>query len=206
MAGEEPHAKGEDGLQRAKHWLDSSTRVKQAWTARDVPFGRFCHFEWPCATGQEKPFSFDLGGNFRGGALDNQSFLAEIKNHKAEQSLPEEYRHFAAKCYVALNRDPVLCDHFLWISWAPFQARSWDKHATTDRVCETLMHQDNRKRMFDVDTAAEAALKLDRALAAEVARRIWLITLCDQQEELVLMPEHYFTIKGLIDREQEPWR
>lgn len=203
MAGEELHAKGEDGLQRAKHWLDSSTRVKQAWTASDVPCGRFCHFEWPCATGREKPFSFDLGGNFRGGALDNKSFLAEIKKYKAEQSLPEEYRQFAAKCYVALGRDPALCDHFLWISWAPFQAQLWDKHTTTDRICEALKHKDNRKRLFDVDTAEEAALKLDRALAADVAQRIWLITLCDQQEQLVLMPDHYFTIKSIIDREQE---
>jgi hypothetical protein len=200
--GEDHPRKGEDGLQRAKHWLESSTRVKQAWTASEVPCGRFCHFEWPCATGPAKPFSFDLGGNFRGGALENKSFLAEIKKYKAEQDLPEEYRKFAAKCYVALGHDPVLCDNFLWISWAPFQAQRWDEHATTDSVCEALKHKDNRKRLFDVDTAEEAALKLDKALAADVARRIWLITLCDQQEQLVLMPDHYYTIKGIIDREQ----
>jgi hypothetical protein len=202
--GEEPHAKGEDGLQRAKQWLDSSTRIRQSWTARDVPQGRFCQFEWPCATGQEKSFSFDLGGNFLGGGLDGQSFLAEVKNHKAEQSLPKEFRKFLAGCYVALGSDPALCDHFLWISWAPFMARSWDKHATTDNVCEALKHDDNRKRLFGVDTPGAAALKWDKPLAADVARRIWLITLCKQQEQLVLMPEHYYTVKGLIEREQNP--
>jgi hypothetical protein len=200
MAGEEPHKIGDSGLQRAKHWLDSSTRVKDIYTQTDVPFGELLHFPWP--HGSREPFSFDLGGVFRGEQLDHQTFVAEVKKVKYEGNLPTHFRSFLAKCYVALGYRRKACDNFLWISWAPFQAQRWDEHATTDSVCEALKHKDNRKRLFDVDTAEEAALKLDKALAADVARRIWLITLCDQQEQLVLMPDHYYTIKGIIDREQ----
>jgi len=201
VAGEEAHAKGEDGLQRAKHWLDSSTRLKRVWTSRDRSLGQLCHFEWPHATGQMRPFSFDLGGNFQGGSLHDQSFLAEVKNYRYESDLPVEFRKFQAKCYVALMRQPSLSDHFLWISWAPFQAGKWDKHATVDSVCAALKHKDNRNRLFGVDTEADAVTQLDKALAAQVANRIWLVTLCDQQEQLVLMGKYHKVISSLMAEE-----
>ena len=206
MAGEEAHATGEDGLQRAKQWLDFTTRVYRTWTARDRIQGRLCHFEWPHATGLEKPFSFDLGGSFQGADLEGQSFLAEVKNYKSEMDLPIQFRHFLAKCYVALSTEPDLCDNFLWISWSPFQAQKWDQHATTANVVKALTHKDNLTRVFGVDTADRVMGLLDRALAAEVARRVWLVTLGAEQEQLVLTAEHSYQFASIIARERGPRR
>jgi hypothetical protein len=134
---EEAHAKGEDGLQRAKQWLDLTSRVKGSWTQTDRPMSELLHFQWPYAP--KRPFSFDLGGNFRGDDLEDQSFVAEVKNYQRENDLPTQYRDFLAKCYVALESKPDRCDHFLWISWSPFQARSWDKHATSNAVRSSVI-------------------------------------------------------------------
>jgi hypothetical protein len=199
MAGEEAHDIGRDGLQRAKHWLDMSTRVKRSWKYDDPQLASLLHFPWP--HGRSKSFSFDLGGTFQGDALENQSFLAEIKKYKSESNLPTHYLHFLAKCYVALGAKPELCNNFLWISWSPFQAKDWDKHATPDKVRASLLHNANRKRVFGVDNVADAELKLDAERVADVARRIWLITLCDKQEQLVLREGHFYQVRMLIDKE-----
>ncbi|SRR6266568_1174023 len=127
LAGEVAHDIGRDGLQRAKHWLDRSTRVRRSWKYDDPQLASLLNFPWPY--GRNTSFTFDLGGTFQGDVLDNQSFLAEIKKYKNESNLPSHYSHFLAKCYVALGVKPELCDNFLWISWSPFQARDWNKHA-----------------------------------------------------------------------------
>ena len=94
MAGEDSQDRGREGLERAKQWLDLSTRVRHAWAYDDYPLAEMVHFEWPYATGRAKPFSFDLGGQFRGEPLDGQSFLAEVKNYRYESDLPEHFRDF----------------------------------------------------------------------------------------------------------------
>jgi len=48
---------------------------------------------------------------------------------------------------------------------------------------------------------AEAKLDLDGERVAAVARRIWLITLCDKQEQLVLRDGHFYQVRMLIDKE-----
>lgn len=90
MAGEEAHDIGRDGLQRAKHWLERTTRVRRSWKYDDPQLASMLHFPWPYGNG--KPFSFDLGGTFHGDALNNQSFLAEVKKYKSESGLPTHYR------------------------------------------------------------------------------------------------------------------
>ena len=58
---------GCDGLQRAKRWLDFTTRVDPSWTHRDGPMAELLEFHWPHGNAT---FSYDLGGAFRGGDLD----------------------------------------------------------------------------------------------------------------------------------------
>jgi hypothetical protein len=202
MAGEDAQDTGRDGLQRAKHWLDLSTRVHRSWAYHDGTLGEMVHFEWPHASGQAKPFSFDLGGNFRGHPFDGQSFLAEVKNYRYESDLPAHFRDFLAKCYVALGDRPARCDNFLWISWSPFQAQKWHKHTTTENVRRSLIHQANRNRVFGVDNEADAVTKLDAELMAKVASRVWLITLSDQQELLVPTEDHYYKMAEIFSRER----
>jgi len=202
VAGEDSQDIGRDGLQRAKHWLELSTRVKVAWTHSQQPLAELIHFRWP--HGSQEAFSFDLGGIFQGDHLDGQSFLAEVKNYRYEMDLPDQFRDFLAKCYVALEAKRTRCDHFLWISWSPFQARSWHKHATTDSVKKALAHAANRKRVLDVDTASDAMQKWNIELMSQVASRVWLVTLSDQQEQLVLTRNHYHHMVKIISEEQGP--
>lgn len=67
MAGEDAQDTGELGLQRAKQWLDLSTRVGKSWTRHDRPMAELLEFKWPHVplTDQSAPFSYDLGGTFR---------------------------------------------------------------------------------------------------------------------------------------------
>ena len=201
MAGEDSQDTGREGLQRAKHWLDLSTRVRRSWAYDDHTLAEMVHFDWPYATGQEKQFSFDLGGDFRGEPLDGQSFLAEVKNYRYESNLPTHFRDFLAKCYVALGSKPARCDNFLWISWSPFQAQSWHKHATTENVRRSLIHNANRKRVFGVDKEVDAVAKLDVELMANVASRVWLIILSDRQVMLVPTEDHYYKMAEIFSRE-----
>jgi hypothetical protein len=203
VAGEEAQDIGESGLQRAKEWLELSTRVGKSWTRHDRPMNELLEFRWPHIPSgdQSSAFSFDLGGTFRGDPLDNQSFLAEVKAYKAEGDLPAHFRDFLAKCYVALEQRPSRCDHFLWISWAPFQARQWDKHATADNVRKSLLHEANRRRALGVDDESEAAAKLSADLLVGAAFKIWLVTLSQKQEQLVLSRDHYIEVVKLITAE-----
>ncbi len=189
MAGEESHDRGDIGVQRAKQWLDASTRVRIIYTQTQQPLAELVHFPWPYGT--REPFSFDLGGIFRGEDLDGQSFLAEVKNYRYESDLPAHFRNFLAKCYVALGHRSSACDHFLWISWAPFQARSWNQHATAENVRKAVLHSDNIESVLGSSNEADAMEKLDAERTVRVADRIWLVTLCDQQEQLVLTEEHF---------------
>lgn len=199
VAGEDLHKIGESGLQRAKHWLDSSTRVKEIWQQTDVPMGELLHFPW---THGSREFSFDLGGTFRGEGLDGQAWVAEVKNYRNEGKLPGHFRNFLAKCYVALGHRPGRCDHFLWISWAPFQARDWDKHATSESVRKAVLHPDNIMSVFGVDNEKDAVAKLDAKRTVQVASRVWLITLCEQQEQLVLTKRHFTDVMAMLIAEQ----
>jgi hypothetical protein len=147
-------------------------------------------------------FSFDLGGTFRGGDLGNQSFLAEIKAYRREHDLAAHFRDFLAKCYVALESRPGLCDHFLWLSWVPFQAQRWDEHATPENVRRSVLHKANRKRALDVDDEYEAAARISPELLVGVANRVWLLTLSEKQEQLVLAADHYAEVVKMIMTER----
>jgi hypothetical protein len=202
MAGEDSQDTGRDGLQRAKQWLDLSTRVRRSWAYDDPTLAEMVAFEWPHATGQARPFSFDLGGTFRGDSLHDQSFLAEVKNYRYESNLPVHFRDFLAKCYVALGDRPRRCDNFLWISWAPFQAQQWHRHASTEKVQSSLLHEANRLRVLGVDSEEDAIKKLDAERMANVASRVWLITLGERQEKLVPIEEHYYQMAEMFARER----
>lgn len=121
--------------------------MRWSWTRHDRPMGKLLEFKWPYPSDGREPssFSFDLGGTFRGDPVENESFVAEVKAYKNESNLPAHFRDFVAKCYVALDTDRDRCDHFLWISWAPFQAQRWDQHCTSENVKKCILHEANRR-------------------------------------------------------------
>ncbi|MGQ5264608.1 hypothetical protein ACTWLT_28040 [Micromonospora sp. ZYX-F-536] len=185
MAGEIQQLAGFDGLRRAKEWLDASTRVAHAWTVKDDLFRELLEFEWPHGG---KGFSFDIGGKLRGGSFHDNSFVAEIKNYKRELDLPEHFRSFLAKCYISFKAKPNRCNHMMWISWSPFQARKWDSHTTPDNVREAVIH--HREMIFGTTDEEEARKAIDETAVFETAQRLWMITLCEKQEQLVISNDH----------------
>lgn len=193
MPGEDAHARGFDGLHRAKQWLDRTTRVESSWTVKDSGLKELLGFEWPHGGSQ---FSFDLGGKLRGGDLDSQMFVAEVKNYQYESDLPAHFKAFLAKCYVAFTTKPDRCDHFFWISWSPFQAQQWNKHATADKVRAAITA--NADKIFGTTDAAAIASQIDEAALLAVADRIWLLTLSAKQEKLVIAQEHYAEVMKMM--------
>lgn len=189
------HDRGRDGLREAKRWLDMSTRVQRSWTHSDRGMSELLVFKWPHAS---TSFSFDLGGTFRGEDLDNQSFVAEVKNYASESDLPQHYRDFLAKCYVAYRAHPDRCDHFLWLSWSPFQAQKWHVHTSIETVKAAILHKDNTGRVLGAKEPSEAEALLDTAALAAVSERIWLLTLAKRQVQLVPTREHYAEVIKMI--------
>jgi hypothetical protein len=124
-----------------------------------------------------------------------------VKNYRKESDLAAHFRDFLAKCYVAFMERPNRCDHFLWISWAPFQAQRWDEHTTASSVEKAILHPDNCMRTLGVTDPSEGKAKLMPDLLTRVADKVWLVTLGDKQETLVLSKEHYVEVVRLITEE-----
>ncbi|WP_194521014.1 hypothetical protein [Cellulosimicrobium sp. JZ28] len=196
--GEDSQDSGLVGLRAAKRWLDRTTRAT-TYTSQDKPFRDLLAFRWPHGG---RTFSYDIGGNFIGGGIDNQTFLGEVKKYKNESDLPAHFRDFMVKSYVAYKEAPSRCDHFLWISWAPFQAQTWDKHCTYERVIASLCHPSNIVRGLGVQPGEDVSEAIDHEAAQIVASRIWLLTLSDRQDDLNLLDAHYKEIIGMIALEE----
>ena len=125
-----------------------------------------------------------------------------MKAYKKEHDLPTHFRDFLAKCYVALESHPGRCDHFLWVSWAPFQAQHWDRHTTAENVKKSVLHGANRVRTLGLSDESEATTKLSAELLAGVADRVWLVTLSEKLEKLVLSTGHYVEVVKMITSER----
>ncbi|QDP80475.1 hypothetical protein FOH10_18920 [Nocardia otitidiscaviarum] len=123
-------------------------------------------------------FSFDLGGLLRGGEVHNQEFFAEVKNYKDASDQPAHYRDFLAKCFRAYSMRPERCDHFMWITWSPFNATEWSKLDSADKVKLCV----RERWQFNFASEQEAAgSTLDSRMIKEVAERIWVLVLSDKQ-------------------------
>ncbi|MGA4777623.1 hypothetical protein ACPCUX_03700 [Cellulosimicrobium sp. AB352] len=183
MVGEQSHQKGEDGVRRAKKWLDATTRVQASWTAYDDTASGKLEFVWPYGGNQ---YSYDLGGVLAGGDYHLQHFLAESKKYDDASDQGTHFDKFLAQSYVTLDTDGRMADHFMWITWAPFRITTWTSLFSTGKIEDALLSDVNRQRVFggvDVETARS---QIDRDLAEEVSRRIWVIVLSDKQETLVI--------------------
>jgi len=185
--GEEAQRKGEDGARRAKRWLDATTRVTKSWTNEDAVHASRLSFTWPHG-GQ--PFSFDMGGLLKGEPFDGHFFMAEVKNYYAALDQGTLYDDWLAKCYVVRKQQPVLADHFMWITWAPFRIGDWPDLMTADIVRKALRGKANKKRVFNAEPDDDIDSVIDESLVAEVVDRLWLIVLSEKQERLVISAEH----------------
>jgi hypothetical protein len=184
VGGEGTHHLGIDGANRAKRWLEGTTRVLHTWMNPEDAVK--LRFDW-ATTGT---FTFDLGGTFWGEELHNKNFYAECKKYKAAGDQGTEYKKYLAKCYLALEQRPEMCDHFMWITWAPFSVTSWPDLMTAEYVASSI-ESDVALR---IRTIGESVALPDKDHCADVAKRLWLIVLSDKQEVLRLSDDE----RGLV--------
>lgn len=182
--GEAIQKLGEDGARRAKLWLDATTRVKSTWSVYDkFGVGRL-QYPWPHGG---KGYSYDLGGIFHGGDLEQQSFMVECKKYSTDnQGTP--FDKFLAQSYVTLDTYPQLADHFMWITWHPFRLKSWNDLYNEDAIRKAAVAE--RARLFGDNVTEEQALQqVKPEIVTDLASRVWVIVLSDRQESLVISRE-----------------
>ncbi|MFC0532056.1 hypothetical protein [Phytohabitans kaempferiae] len=195
--GEALHHKGEDGAQRAKRYLDATTRTRSSWTNKDdVPASRLTFF-WPHA-GQNE-FSFDLGGILYGGEFDHHNFVAEAKNYSSDSDQGEHFDKFLAQCYLVYRDFSQFINQFMFITWNPFRARGWQKLCSTDSILDGCVANGNR--LFGTTDADEVRSKLEMGVIEELQERLWLVVLSDKQERLLIDDEERgFLVQRRIER------
>jgi hypothetical protein len=201
MPGEAMHHKGEDGAQRAKRWLDSTTRTRSSWTNREDVSAARMTFNWPHGTKTE--FSFDVGGILYGAPFDNHNFVAEVKFYSSDSDLGAHFDKFLAQCYYVFKEFSRWVNQFMFITWNPFRATSWQKLCDPDSIIKACIA--NRRRLFDLEDSEdedEAKGKIDMDVVHELANRMWLIVLSEKQEQLLISDEDRALIKQHRVRER----
>jgi len=174
---------GEEGARRAKLWLDSTTRVKSNWSVYDKFGVDRLKYPWPHGG---RGYSYDIGGIFHGGELEQQSFLVECKKYSTDQQ-GSHFDKFLAQSYVTLRDYPQLADHFIWMTWHPFRVTTWNTLYNEDAIKKALLGE--KRRVFGEVTDAEAEAEIDDSILTDLAGRIWIIVLSDRQETLVISKE-----------------
>lgn len=182
MFGEEAHEAGALGVQKAKRWLDATTRVSVYWTYPADASKNKLEYEWADSSN----FVFDMGGVFSQGELRNQTFAAEVKNYTTPGHQPQMYREFLARCYRARTTRPSSVDQMMWITWNPFSSDSWSKLTTAAEVRARVLEMPEKALGV---TAADAESAVDDSVCAAIADCLWLIVLSDRHEHLMLSPD-----------------
>ena len=188
MAGEIAHGVGQDGVERARTWLEKTGRVDVNFTVYEVGAARFLTF--PTITGGE--FSFDMTGLLR---LDEGKamFYGEVKKYSGVGLQPQEYTEYLAKCYRAtsVHRHPY---HFMWVTWHPFSQTKWSHLCTAAEVRAAV---DSHKTKYCGDDQ-----DIDEAMCDDLAARLWLIVLSDRQEGLSMSDAMLGGLRSKVPRRE----
>jgi hypothetical protein len=78
----------------------------------------------------------------------------------------------------------------------------YGKHVTFIDVKRSVLHDANRRRALGLEDENEALAKLSSDLLVGVASRVWLLTLSEKQEQLVLSDQHYVEVVKMITSER----
>jgi hypothetical protein len=197
LVGETEQMKGRRGALLAKRWLDRTTRVNANLVNPDRVAAKKLTLKKAVYNGPADVFSYDLGGNLRGGELDGQEFLAECKFYKNASDLSTHFRIFLAHCYRAVATEHLMADRFFWISFAPHSATIWERIKSPDAVKAAVLHKACIEINFRADEIPE--IEFSDEIAKMVSERVWVIILSDEQvEHLSLSKEHHGVIEKYI--------
>lgn len=182
MAGEAAHAAGQEGVNRAKVWLERTGRAEVKFTIYEVgDAAAFLQFR----AHDDTTFAFDLCGmlNLDAGKAE---FYGEVKHYSTVGGQPKQYEEYLAKCYRA-SQSRDLPYHFMWITWHPFSQTKWSRLCTADEVRAAVAKHKTR-----YCTPNEA---IDDTLCVALAERLWLIVLSERQEQLSMSAEMLGTLR-----------
>lgn len=197
--GEQIQKLGDQGGQRAKRWLESTCRAEVKWNNPLVGVNKLQYKKAGAPDGSEVQgdyFSFDLGGNLLGGDAEGELFLAESKKYAKAHDQAAEYRKFLAKCYCVEGDYGSMFDHYLWITWAPFNATKWDELTTSEWVQASVEYDVVTRYMA---LTPGASYEVDRGVA--VSEKVVIVVLADGQEVLLSLhgDELLHVKKSLLD-------
>lgn len=195
--GEHKHKLGEEGTRQAKLWLDSTTRVRHSYTNMDDGGPSRLAFMWPHG---DQPYSYDLGGVFRGKPFENDTFVAESKNYVKAADQGTHFDKFLAQTYCTLAGYSRLAQHFMWITWAPFRSSTWDELHSSENILKALDH--HREKIFGKDEGRPIADIVDMEIVSHMVENIWLIVLSKKQTKLVISQEDRFELSRIRDRRE----
>ena len=152
-------------------------------------------FKWHDGT----TFALDIGGIMLGGEKSGETFVGEVKNYKNASDLSTHYDSFLAKCYLALKEAPRSCNNFLWISWAPHRANTWDAQTSPETIKTALIK--HKQKVFGVSTKeqADAAIGRDESIITDLSSRLMPLVISDQQiDHLSMSVEHLGVLRRWI--------
>lgn len=195
--GEDRHRVGELGTREAKLWLDSTTRVRYSYTNMDDGGPNRLAFWWPHG-GQ--PYSYDLGGVFRGKPFENESFAAESKKYANANDQGTHFDKFLAQTYCTILSNSRLVQHFMWITWAPFRVNTWNKLHSEESVLKAL--EIHRDKVFGTDEIRNVSEMIDDEVLQRLMDTMWIIVLSDKQTALVISTDDRIELNKIRDKRE----
>lgn len=185
VAGEEQHKAGEEGVYRAKRWLESTTRFDLRWTV----YGGSAQTTATLLDGSS--VSYDVAGYLLDeGHQAGPRVFGEVKSYSNAGDQYAAYRKYLAVSYSASRQargtehDPAM--EFMWVTTHPF---SLGKYTV---LCSAA----------EVETACTEHSGLlgeegfDRGYAEMLAKRLWLLIVPLRVEEMMMSREFLGTIRA----------
>jgi hypothetical protein len=178
--GEQVQAQGDDGVQRAKLWLESTCRAEVRWYQPHNQVKQIQFLKMGAAidsVAKAAFFSFDLGGLLCGGDDDGAAFVAEVKNyHQDDQG--EQYRQFLANAYCTeMRTHGARFDHYMWITWNPFLSTKWAELLTENFIESAIVSTDKCRE------AALGTATAEPSVVGALAKKLMIVVLGDRQEQ-----------------------
>lgn len=175
--GERHQKKGKEGLERAKLWLESTTRFEVPFTS----WGKAATLQYVEVPQHGRPSeSFDMTGqHLEEDRTPRAMFYAEVKNYDTAGHQRAEYRKFLTRCYSATlawnATGSPKSPEFFWITWHPFGTITEYPDLTRVTAIEDACQQ-MPQRVAPAD--------YDPAIAEDLSKRLWLLILSPRLQEI----------------------
>ena len=183
---------GLKGVVEIKRWLEATT-----WL--DLPANSYEN-EVQCTVQTcGGPKLFDLNGRFRGSGGNCRDVVVECKKYSVVGVQAGEFKRFLAIAYShtvwymnTCSQDPGLI--FFWVTSHPFSQTKWSQLRSAQYLKESVLDSNNS------DLLPPGGI--DEDLIRQVAERIWVLVVSDQQHKLSLTKRELGKFLTKVDRDK----